>query len=82
MWNSLWDNSIIWAFKAFWIIMLYDHSQAGERQIPTQEPKFVFTGYPFGKKAYKVIELDSHKFYESRDLIFHEDIFPFAQQNC
>ena len=38
----------------------------------------VFLGYPNGKKAYKVMTLDTHKFYFSRDVIFHEDIFPFS----
>ena len=38
----------------------------------------VFMGYPFGKKSYKIMELETSKFYESRDVIFHENIFPFA----
>lgn len=37
----------------------------------------VFLGYPFGKKAYKVFDLKSHKVYFSRDVVFHEDIFLF-----
>jgi len=35
-------------------------------------------GYPFGKKAYKVVDLESHKFHVFKDIVFHEDIFPFA----
>jgi len=38
----------------------------------------VFMGYPFGKKEYRVMELGTHKFYELRDVVFHEEIFPFA----
>jgi len=38
----------------------------------------VFMRYPFGQKGYKVMDLDTHKFYVSRDVIFHEDNFPFA----
>ncbi|GAA0171712.1 transmembrane signal receptor [Lithospermum erythrorhizon] len=37
----------------------------------------VFLGYPFGKKAYKVYDLHSHKVHHSRDVIFHEECFPF-----
>ena len=37
-----------------------------------------FMGYSFGKKAYKVMDLETHTFYVSRDVVFHEDIFPFA----
>ena len=38
----------------------------------------VFLGYPYGKKAYKVMTLDTHKLYTSGDVIFHEGIFPFS----
>ena len=41
----------------------------------------VFMGYPFGKKGYRVMELETSKFYESRDIIFHEHIFPFASKD-
>lgn len=37
----------------------------------------VFLGYPFGKKAYKVLTSDTHQIYTSRDVVFHETIFPF-----
>ena len=39
----------------------------------------VFLGYPYGKKAYKVIDLEHHKLYFSRDIVFHENIFPYAE---
>jgi len=38
----------------------------------------VFMGYPCGQKGYKVMDIDTQKIYVSRDVIFHEDIFPFA----
>jgi len=38
----------------------------------------VFLGYPFGKKAYKVVDLESQKIHIFRDVIFHERVFPFA----
>ena len=38
----------------------------------------VFMGYPFGQKGYKVMDLTTHKIHVSRDVVFHEDIFPFA----
>ncbi|CAM8916639.1 unnamed protein product [Rhodiola kirilowii] len=37
----------------------------------------IFLGYPYGKKAYKVYCLTSHKVLISRDVHFYEDIFPF-----
>lgn len=39
----------------------------------------VFLGYPFGKKAWKVYDIDREEFIISRDVIFKEDTFPFAK---
>ncbi|XP_074314563.1 uncharacterized protein LOC141649782 [Silene latifolia] len=36
----------------------------------------VFFGYPFGKKTYKLLNLENHFILTSRDVIFHEDVFP------
>ncbi|XP_074302539.1 uncharacterized protein LOC141634162 [Silene latifolia] len=40
----------------------------------------VFIGYPYGQKAYKLYDLDNHKVFVSRDVLFHENIFPFSSQ--
>jgi hypothetical protein len=37
----------------------------------------VFLGYPFGTKGYKLLDLSSNTCFVSRDVIFHESIFPF-----
>jgi len=37
----------------------------------------VFRGYPVGQKAYKLYDLTTHKIFTSRDIVFHEHIFPF-----
>ncbi|KAG5547671.1 hypothetical protein RHGRI_013386 [Rhododendron griersonianum] len=37
----------------------------------------VFLGYPTCQKGYKLLDLDSHKFLVSRDVCFHEHIFPY-----
>ena len=37
----------------------------------------VFVGYPRGYKGYKLYSLDTKKFFVSRDVVFHESIFPF-----
>jgi len=37
----------------------------------------VFLGYPVGQKAYKLYNLSTHKFFTSRDVVFHEHIFPY-----
>ena len=37
----------------------------------------VFLGYPYGQKAYKLLDLTSKQIFTSRDVKFHEHIFPF-----
>ncbi|KZV44334.1 hypothetical protein F511_18136 [Dorcoceras hygrometricum] len=39
--------------------------------------KCVFLGYPPGYKGYKLINLDTNEIFISRDVIFHEHVFPF-----
>ncbi|KAL2243648.1 UNVERIFIED_CONTAM: Retrovirus-related Pol polyprotein from transposon RE1 [Sesamum indicum] len=40
--------------------------------------KCVFLGYTQGQKGYKVMDLENEKVYVTRDAIFHENSFPFA----
>ena len=37
----------------------------------------VFLGYRFGQKAYKLLNLETHQVFTSRDVAFHEIIFPY-----
>lgn len=43
-----------------------------ERAIPC-----VFLGYPYGQKAYKLLDIESRRILVSRDVVFHEGSFPF-----
>jgi len=38
----------------------------------------IFIGYPTSQKAYKLFDLSSKKNFTSRDVRFHENIFPYA----
>ncbi|CAL2258509.1 unnamed protein product [Prunus armeniaca] len=38
----------------------------------------VFFGYPLGQKGYRLYDLSTQKFLSSRDVVFHENIFPFS----
>ena len=40
----------------------------------------VFLGYPFNIKGYKLYDLHSHSIFISRDVTFHEHIFPYSKQ--
>lgn len=35
-------------------------------------------GYPFGTKGYKVLNLTTKRLHISRDVVFHENVFPFS----
>jgi hypothetical protein len=38
----------------------------------------IFIGYPFAKKGYKLYNLSTNSVFVSRNVIFHETVFPFA----
>jgi len=40
--------------------------------------KCVLLGYPFGIKGWRVCDLETHEIFVSRNVIFCEDLFPFA----
>ncbi|XP_073275509.1 uncharacterized protein [Primulina huaijiensis] len=42
----------------------------------------VFLGYQPGIKGYKVYDLENKQIFFSRDVVFHEDIFPFHSISC
>lgn len=39
----------------------------------------IFLGYPYGMKAYKLYNLQTQTTFVSRDVYFHENVFPFHQ---
>ena len=43
--------------------------------------KAVFLGYPPGDKAYKLLNLSTNTTFISRDVIFHESMFPFQNDD-
>ena len=47
----------------------------------TRASKCVFLDYPYVIKGYKVMDLTTHKIFISRDVIFHESVFPFYNLN-
>lgn len=40
--------------------------------------KCIFLGYPHNQKGYRLLHLDSNTIFISREVIFYENIFPFA----
>ncbi|CAA7051061.1 unnamed protein product [Microthlaspi erraticum] len=55
---------------------LKDRNKFSPRAVPC-----VFLGYSFGYKGYKVLNLDTNQVSVSRNVIFHETVFPFKQNS-
>lgn len=41
----------------------------------------IFIGYPHGKKGFRIFDIFTRKIYVSRDVVFHEEIFPYNMFN-
>jgi len=60
--------------------LCYAHNQnRGGDKFNSRSRRCVFVGYPFGQKGWKLFDLDKEIFFVSRDVRFHEDVFPFVE---
>ena len=59
--------------------LCYAHNKMRHKdKFSSRSRRCVFLGYPFGKKGWKVYDLDNHEIFVSRDVRFHENIFPYS----
>lgn len=40
----------------------------------------MFVGYPYGKKGWRLFDLDDGEYFDSRDVVFDENVFPFLDK--
>ncbi|XP_075521356.1 uncharacterized protein LOC142554578 [Primulina tabacum] len=58
--------------------LCYVTSLTPKDKFSARESACVFLGYSNTQKGYKVMNLDTRNFFVSRDVVFHENMFPFA----
>lgn len=54
----------------------HNQSHKGDK-FATHSRKSVFVGYPYGKKGWRLYDLERQEFFISRDVVFFEHQFPF-----
>lgn len=62
--------------------LCYSHRKSRDKdKFGDRSRKCLFVGYPYGKKAWRLYDLDTHEFFESRDVVFSETKFPGVDDN-
>jgi hypothetical protein len=61
--------------------LCYVKTQVSDK-FESRSRRCIFVGYPFGKKGWRVCDLEMDGFIVSRDVVFCEDEFSFAQSPC
>jgi len=66
--------------KVFGCLCFEKNISKGQDKFASRSRKCIFVGYPFGKKGWKLYVLESHEFFESKDVIFFEEKILFHDQ--
>ena len=51
--------------------------KVGRDKFQARSVPCIFLGYPFGQKAYKLLNLETQQIFTSRDVVFHEQTLPY-----
>jgi hypothetical protein len=62
--------------------LCYAHNQRRKGdKFASRSKKCAFIGYPYGKKGWKLLDLETQEIFVSRDVKFIESVYPFAEDN-
>lgn len=67
--------------KSFGCLCYATTPKPGRDIFKSRAIKYVFMGYPCGKKGYKLLNLTNHSVVFSWDVVFHEHIFPYSSSS-
>lgn len=56
------------------------HARRNRDKFGMRSKRCVFVGYPFGKKGWKLYDMERNEFLVSRDVVFDETCYPFAEK--
>lgn len=65
-------------FRVFGCLCYAYNVHCKRDKLMSRSRKYIFIGYPQGKKGWKLYDLDTGDYFVSRDVKFYEHIFPFA----
>ena len=65
--------------RIFGTLCFARHSPRAKDKFASRSKRCVFLGYPFGKKGWKVYDLETQEIFVSREVKFCEDKYPFEE---
>ncbi|XP_010268113.1 PREDICTED: uncharacterized protein LOC104605176 [Nelumbo nucifera] len=63
--------------RVFWCLCHAHYQGRDKDKFGSRSRRCVFVGYPFGKKGWRLYDLDTNEFFVSHDVVFSEHIFPY-----
>jgi len=67
--------------KSFRCLCFATSPKLGRDKFQSRAIPFIFLGYPYGKKGYKLLSISNHSIFFSRDVVFHEHVFSYRSDS-